>query len=320
MRSAPTTCDLCGLEEGRVLLRGTDRRHGTGGTFTVIRCVGCRAGRTEPRPLDFDAIYPDDSYMNHQERVDLASRLFMHTLRGTATGRWPRWRSRVMSALVPAARLGTTLVPGDRVLDVGCGSGHAVAALRAADVDAHGIEPDAGAVERAIGRGLATVRQGTLDTVALDPEAWELVRFWHTLEHTASPVANLRKAHDALVQGGRVVVGVPNLDAAARRMFGANWDGLELPRHLYHFTRASLATALQQAGFTDVRVTSVPVLGVLAGSIDAATRRSERQRAGSGMRVLQAALHPVELALATGGGGDGLLALGRRRRPDERAI
>lgn len=281
-KSGAGRCDLCGSSDGQVLLRGTDRRHGTPGTFLVIRCARCGLGRTHPRPDEVAAAYPDGDYMNHLARTDLVSRAFAQTITHTVTGEWPAWLTAVAVAAVSAARLGGTLAPGARVLDVGCGSGHAVAALRRSGIDAHGIEPDEGAVDVARRSGLETVHHGTLDTFPLEPGAWDLIRFWHTLEHTPSPSDALRRAHEALRPEGRIVVGVPNLDAAARIAFGADWDGLELPRHLHHFTRASLAAMLGGTGFTDVIVRSVAIMGVLAGSLDARTRRTGIQRRGRG--------------------------------------
>lgn len=305
-------CDLCGAGAGTVALVGRDRRHGVGGVYRVVRCAGCGLARTDPLPDDLGAVYPDEEYMNYQDRSDLPGRLFAAVMRRTATGRWPRPLTAVATWAVPAARLGGPLPPGARVLDVGAGSGHAVTALRAAGLDAHGIEPNARAVAAARAGGAATVRHGTFEEAQLEPGAWDLIRFWHVLEHVADPVAALRRAHAALRPGGRVVVGVPNFGGAGRRLLGRDWDGLELPRHLTHFTGRTLRRALGTAGFRPARVTSVAIMGVLCGSLDARTRRGDRQRAAASSTVLQLALHPLEVALATVGLGDGLLAVARR--------
>lgn len=312
-------CDLCGPAPSRLLLWGTDRRHGVPGRWAVLRCERCGLGRTSPRPDDLGAGYPDDHYMNHQERVDLVSRIFAGVLRRTAKGGIPRPLAHVALALVPAARLPAVLHEGARVLDIGCGTGHGVAALRAAGIDAHGLEPDEGAVRLARQAGRTTVTQGTLDENELEAGSWDLLRFWHTLEHTPSPSATLGRALRGLRPGGNVIVGVPNIDSLARIAFGPDWDGLELPRHLYHFNRASLGRMLTEVGFTGVSVRSVAVMGVLTGSFDARTRRGDRQRIGAAWSAGRIALHPAEILLAGMGQGDGLFAVaragGQRRVP-----
>src|SRR5207245_2811653 len=54
--------------------------------------------------------------------------------------------------------------------------------------------------------------------------------------------------------GGRLVVSVPNLASLAFHWFGAAWIGLDLPRHLTHFTPRTLARMLERAGFEVERV------------------------------------------------------------------
>lgn len=308
----PVHCAVCAGEVGTPLLRARDRRHGVPGDYALVRCRGCGLVRTAPWPADLAAAYPPGEYMNHTERTDPASRLFMRVMERTATR--PRTRaSRAALALVPAADLGAPLAPGARVLDVGCGTGHAVAAMRAAGLDAHGIEPDPASVAIANRAGLDTVSLGTLDEVEPAPqERWDLVRFWHTLEHTPTPHVALARARAALVPGGRVVVGVPNFGSLNRRLFRGRWDGLEIPRHLHHFERASLGALFQGAGLRVDRVRTVPILGVTAGSLDAATRRGTVQRGGPLWSALQLAAHPLELAVAAAGAGDALLVHAHR--------
>ena len=82
----------------------------------------------------------------------------------------------------------------------------------------------------------------------------------------------------ASAPGGRLVVGVPNLDSLARRATGGSWDGLEMPRHLVHYDRDSLRWMLALAGFRVTSMRTTPLMGVLPGSLDARTAGGERQR------------------------------------------
>jgi hypothetical protein len=45
------------------------------------------------------------------------------------------------------------------------------------------------------------------------------------------------------------VLSVPNFDSFASRFFGEHWFGLDLPRHLTHFTAQTLRDMLRAAGF-----------------------------------------------------------------------
>lgn len=314
--TAAIRCAVCAGSAGPALMRVRDRRHGIAGEYDLVRCTGCGQVRTAPWPADLASAYPPGDYMNHTARTDPASRLFMRVMERTATQ--PRTRAaRAALALVPAADLGGPLPAGARVLDVGCGTGHAVAAMRAAGLDAHGIEPDPESVRIANEAGLDTVTLGTLDEDGpAAGQRWDVVRFWHTLEHTPTPLQALARARQALVPGGRVVVGVPNFGGAGRRVFRGRWDGLEIPRHLHHFERASLTGLLQRAGLVVDRARTVAILGVTAGSLDGATRRGTTQRSGPLWSALQLAAHPLELGLGAVGAGDALLVHAHRPRED----
>ena len=73
-----------------------------------------------------------------------------------------------MSLRPDLAVIAAHVAPGARVLDVGCGDGELMAALRdGKGVDARGLEIDAGNVAAAVGRGLSVV-QGDADTDLAD--------------------------------------------------------------------------------------------------------------------------------------------------------
>jgi methionine biosynthesis protein MetW len=99
--------------------------------------------------------------------------------------------------------------PGSRVLDVGCGDGALMAALRdRAAADARGIEIDAANVASAVGRGLSVV-QGDADVDLTDypSDAFDYAILSQTLQTTRAP----DKVLDELLRIGRkAFVSFPN--------------------------------------------------------------------------------------------------------------
>jgi hypothetical protein len=67
------------------------------------------------------------------------------------------------------------------------------------------------------------------------------------------PRATLRQARDLISPGGVLIVAVPNAGGLQARAFGPKWLHLDVPRHLYHFTRSSLENLLRREKFTPVR-------------------------------------------------------------------
>ena len=120
-----------------------------------------------------------------------------------------------------------------------------------------GIDVSPIAVQRIRTRlGLPTLT-GSLPHPELSPGSFDVVSMWHSLEHVHDPLAVLQAAHQVLAPGGRLLVAVPNIDSLPFRWFGPAWFGLDLPRHLTHFTPATLRASVIAAGF---RVTALRML------------------------------------------------------------
>jgi len=107
------------------------------------------------------------------------------------------------------AIIAANVAPGSRVLDVGCGDGALMAALRdERGVDARGLELDAGDVASAMARGLSVI-QGDADVDLADypPNAFDYAILSQTLQTTRRPDAVL----DHLLRiGARAFVSFPN--------------------------------------------------------------------------------------------------------------
>jgi len=94
-----------------------------------------------------------------------------------------------MSLRPDLAIIAANVAAGSRVLDVGCGDGALMAALRdTRQVDARGLELDAGDVAAAVGRGLSVV-QGDADTDLADypDNSFDYAILSQTLQTTRHP-------------------------------------------------------------------------------------------------------------------------------------
>ena len=153
--------------------------------------------------------------------------------------------------------------PG-RLLDVGCGRGDLAIWFAQRGWRVAGVEPAAAAAGLAAERGIE-VHHGTLDDAPWAPETFDAVTFNHSLEHVPDPRLTLRQAGTLVRPGGLVIVSVPNFGGWQRRLFRSRWFHLDLPRHLQHFDRGSLAEMARAAGLEsrEVRTTS-SLLGFLA--------------------------------------------------------
>lgn len=122
--------------------------------------------------------------------------------------------------------------PGDRVLEVGCGSGE-FGAILGSLVQYVGVESNPDGVAIARSRGLNVSNMNVLD---LDGE-FSVVCLFQVLEHVLSPGELLCNLSKKLKEGGRLIVSVPAEDSFMG--FEVN-NILNLPPH--HLTRWSDST------------------------------------------------------------------------------
>jgi hypothetical protein len=68
----------------------------------------------------------------------------------------------------------------------------------------------------------------------------------------------LVKVREWLKPGGVFYTFLPNIDSAESRIFHSYWCGLELPRHLYHFSPSSLGKLAESVGLEPLCLKTVP--------------------------------------------------------------
>jgi SAM-dependent methyltransferase len=139
------------------------------------------------------------------------------------------------------------------VVDVGCGGGLFLRMLaeRGQQVIGVDLSPEAARVAWSV-NGVPTVA-GRFVQTPLPPESCATITMFHLLEHLYDPAGYLDAAHRALKPGGRLVVQVPNASSWQFLLFGNRWNGVDVPRHLFHFRRTDLETLLRECGFEPVR-------------------------------------------------------------------
>jgi SAM-dependent methyltransferase len=155
-----------------------------------------------------------------------------------------RWRAR-KAALMPYKHSGS-------LLDLGCSSGSFLAFMGSDAWKLYGIEMSPETARMAKQHSKAEVYVGNILDAPLPPSSFDVITCFDVLEHLYEPRRVLQHVSEWLKPGGIFYVLVPNIDSAEARVFGSYWHGLELPRHLFHYSPGSLRFLAESVGFREV--------------------------------------------------------------------
>lgn len=146
-------------------------------------------------------------------------------------------------------------IGGGRVLDVGCSTGHFLAAARTHGFEVEGAEFSADSARVAREHFGLTITDGSVHQVGAAPGSFDLVTMFDVIEHVPDPTADIAAVWRLLKPGGWFVLSTPNIDGLFPRLSLPlaralnHWPHPEPPHHLYQFSVRTLAAMLEKAGF-----------------------------------------------------------------------
>jgi len=250
-------CNLCG-SQGSFDLSPV-------GKWKLVCCNNCNLVYLNPRPSIDEGegtLYPKD-YERHwtlerylQEDKKWSKRLYTGIAEAYSSSRsnfWKKFRFRLFRNHIGGL---PTYKKNGFILDVGCADGFFLYLMRDLSWQVKGIEPNQSAANRGREKGL-DIFIGDLSEAHLPDDSFDVVRFWHVLEHTRNPKKTLIEAKRILKSGGKLILGVPNIDAPTFKIFKDynKWHEIwNLPLHFYFYSRATLRNSLKKCGFKNIYI------------------------------------------------------------------
>lgn len=224
-------CPVCGHIGAREWLTAPDRFHGRHIPYTLVRCTACSLVWLGDPPE------PSEMHLHYTEAYDR----LISTAGADSHHRWG-FRKEALAKLKTSGVL----------LDLGCSSGSFLTFFRSESWKLYGIEMSEAAAQKAEERSGAQVFVGSILDAPFHSESFDVITCFDVLEHLYEPRRVMAKVAEWLNPGGIFYILVPNINAAEARIFGRYWHGLELPRHLFHYSPASLTFLAESAGLSQV--------------------------------------------------------------------
>lgn len=104
--------------------------------------------------------------------------------------------------------------------------------------------------------GVNVCRSNSPHTAMQELPLHDVIAIWHVMEHLPEPFAFLRASAANLVDGGILVIAMPNPDAFQFRLMGRRWPHLDAPRHITLIPEALLSRKASELGLERVWLTS----------------------------------------------------------------
>jgi len=133
-------------------------------------------------------------------------------------------------------------------LDYGCGVGKLINSMNKKGVASYGYDTSSLAVSVCKNKSLSA--SSNLEDL---PNQYDLISFWHSLEHVSDYAKALNKTKQMLSKNGTVIVALPNYDSFDSKFYSKFWAAYDTPRHRVHFTKKGFVKAANKLGFEVVK-------------------------------------------------------------------
>lgn len=221
-------CKLCGSHELQVI--GTHGRNFQKLTTTI--CTGCGLIHSYPIPTKEEL----DNYYNKQYRSDYKG---VYTPQRKHILRYSRMSmTRIKQLLEFASK-------GQKLLDVGSGSGEFAYIASLSGFDANGLEPHQGYSEYTRKTFGIPIITAPLEKADILPESYDVITLNHVLEHLQYPLTSMNQLNRWLKMGGLLAVEVPNIETTQHSPVNRFHYA-----HIYNFNHDTLEAILKKSGFT----------------------------------------------------------------------
>ncbi|MCT4575236.1 MAG: class I SAM-dependent methyltransferase [Alphaproteobacteria bacterium] len=131
-----------------------------------------------------------------------------------------------------------------KLLDIGCGTGDFLQEAKSKGWCVKGVEPNKDA--RAIANSKTNNEVFDVDELlSFKENSFDVITLWHVLEHLPELDEQLDIFKKLLRPNGALIIAVPNHKSFDASYYKSFWAAYDVPRHLWHFSQASIKNLFQ---------------------------------------------------------------------------
>lgn len=230
-------CRICGNEENNEPYTAREMMLGTRDTFDYFRCSACGCLQIKEIPAEVYRYYPNSNYHSYVNPSNYFKGGLKDKFKGVRDYMVMNTGGPLRKAIVKLAKVDTLLPvvaklsirPGEKVLDIGCGAGVLLYALRNAGYrEVVGIDPYIhGDIHYP--NGLNIYKQSIFEHKG----QYNVIMLHHAFEHMDEQLSVMKRIYQMLLPGGRVLIRIPLVSSYAWEKYGTDWVQLDAPRHFY---------------------------------------------------------------------------------------
>ncbi len=243
-------CPVCEGARVGFYLELPDRFNPDGELYTLYRCEDCELVFLHPQYDESEAgrFYQCDGYdpfLGRREAQSLTQWIYSK-VRPWAIS----WKVHLIERLLPQRGY---------ILDIGAGTGAFLKKMKEIGWNAFGIERDPQAADYCRSELKLAVFTGDFADFENADNYYQVITFWHSLEHIHRLRENVAKLSGVLAPGGKVLIALPNYGSFDARIYGSNWVGYDAPRHLWHFNKPAITSLMHSYGFRLIKIIPMPL-------------------------------------------------------------
>ena len=228
-------CPVCGSPHSTLKFKAKDYTV-SNELFHLVTCDSCRLIYTNPRPAANEAgpYYHASAYISHSDTNEGIVNKLYHAVRKFTLKSKTNW--------IESEKKGNK-----ELLDIGCGNGHFLAAAREKGWKINGVELDPETAARASKLTGLTIAP-SLQEIAPE-KTFQIITLWHVLEHVYELDEYFQFFKSRLAKDGKLLLALPNPASYDANYFEEYWAAYDVPRHIYHFTPATITALAAKYGF-----------------------------------------------------------------------